>query len=127
MRFLLDCCAASRTLHRALVDLGHDVLSANDGHAGAPDAELLALAHREDRVLVTEDKDFGELVFLRRQPHPCIVRLVGLGSAEKADAMRDLIEHHGAALREGAIVVVTNRRVRIRGSMPDRRGGERSV
>lgn len=125
MRFLLDCCAASRTLHRALVDLGHDVLSANDGHAGAPDTALLALAHREDRVPITEDKDFGELVLLRRQPHPCIVRLVGLGAAEKADAMRDLIEHHGAALREGAIVVVTNRRVRIRRSMHEQRGGER--
>lgn len=127
MRFLLDCCAASRTLHRALIDLGHDVVSANDGHAGAPDEALLALAHREGRVPITEDKDFGELVFLRRRPHPCIVRLVGLGAAEKADAMRDLIEHHGAALRDGAIVVATTRRVRIRRSMHEQRGGERPV
>ena len=125
MRFLLDCCAASRTLHRALIDLGYDVVSANHGHASAPDEELLALAHREGRVLITEDKDFGELVFLRRQPHPCIVRLVGLGAAEKADAMRDLIEHHSAAMREGAIIVVTSRRVRIRWSMHEQRGGER--
>ena len=114
MRFLLDCCAASRTLHAALVDLGHDVRSANDGYSGASDALLLSLAYREGRILVTEDKDFGELVFLRRLPHPCIVRLVGLNAAEKAVAMRDLIERHGDALRKSSVVVVTARRVRIR-------------
>ena len=114
MRFLLDACVASRTLHEALVDLGHDVLSAWDGYARATDEALLALAYEEGRVLVTEDKDFGELVFLRRQPHPCIVRLVELRGAEKVEAMRDLIERREDTMREGAIIVVTGTRVRIR-------------
>ena len=65
-------------------------------------------------MLVTEDKDFGELVFMRRLPHPCIVRLVELRVTEKVEAMRDLIERHGDAMREGAIIVVTRTRVRIR-------------
>ena len=65
-------------------------------------------------MLVTEDKDFGELIFLRRLPHPCVVRLVELRVAEHVDAMRGLIERHGHALRAGSIVVVTRRRVRIR-------------
>ena len=123
MKFLLDVCAASRTLQQTLLDLGHDVLSARDGHGHASDEALLALAHGQNRVLVTEDKDFGELVFLRRLPHPCIVRLVGLGAAEKADALSDLIERHGAALRAGAIIVVTATGVRIRPPP----GGERSA
>lgn len=114
MRFLLDACVASRTLHEALVDLGHDVLSAWEGYAHTTDEALLALAYQESRVLVTEDKDFGELVFLRRQSHPCIVRLVELRLTEKVEAMRDLIQHHEDALREGAIIVVTRTRVRIR-------------
>ena len=114
MKFLLDACAASRTLHKALIDLGHDVLSARDGYGNASDEALLALAYNEERVLVTEDKDFGELVFLRRLPHTCIVRLVELSVAETADAMRDLIERHGDAMREGAIIVVTRNRLRIR-------------
>ena len=114
MKFLLDACAASRALHEALVELGHDVLSAWEGYARATDEALLALAYQEGRVLVTEDKDFGELVFLRRQPHPCIVRLVELRVAETVEAMRHLIELHGDAMREGAIIVVTERRVRIR-------------
>ena len=114
MKFLLDACAASRTLHKALIDLGHDVLSARAGYGHASDEALLGLVYNEDRVLVTEDKDFGELVFLRRLPHPCIVPLVELSVAETADAMRDLIERHGDAMREGAIVVVTRNRLRIR-------------
>ena len=65
-------------------------------------------------MLVTEDKDFGELVFMRRLSHPCIVRLVELRVTEKVEAMRDLIERHGDAMREGAIIVVTRTRVRIR-------------
>lgn len=115
MKFLLDVCVASRPLHTALLELGHDVLSARDGFLHASDEALLALAYEEERVLITEDKDFGELVFLRGQPHPAIVRLVEMTPLERVAAMRILIEHHGSAMREGAIIVVTGTRVRIRG------------
>ena len=114
MKFLLDACAASRALKETLVDLGHDVRSAQDEYAHASDETLLALAYEEQRVLITEDKDFGELVFLRRRPHPCIIRLVELRVAEKVGAIRELIKQQGEALRAGAIVVVTRSRVRIR-------------
>jgi len=63
-------------LNGTLIDRGHDVLSAREGYADATDQALLDMAWREDRVLVTEDKDFG--VFSRGLPHPCIVRLDGL-------------------------------------------------
>ena len=63
MKFLLDACAASRTLREALSALGHDVRSAAGELARASDEVLLALAYEEGRVLVTEDKDFGELIF----------------------------------------------------------------
>ena len=87
---------------------------ARDGYANASDEVLLALAYREGRVLITEGKDFGELVFALRRPHPCIVRLDGLTATEEAAAMRNLIDRQGAAMREGAIIVVTGKRMRIR-------------
>ena len=59
MKFLLDVCADSRPLRAALADLGHDVLSARERFPNASDEALLALAREENRVLVTEDKDFG--------------------------------------------------------------------
>ena len=114
MKFLLDVCAASRPLLTTLEDLGNDVLSARDRFPRVSDEALLALAREEGRVLITEDKDFGELVFLRGLPHPGIVRLVEMTPMERADAMRTLIEHHADAMRDGAIIVVTRKRVRIR-------------
>lgn len=117
MKFLLDVCVASRVLYKTLTDLGHDVLSARDGYASASDRALLDVAYQEDRVLVTQDKDFGELVFSLRLPHPCIVRLDGLTAAEEAEAMRNLIAEHGTAMRKSAIIVVTGKRVRLRTSI----------
>lgn len=68
-------------------------------------------------MLVTEDKDFGELVFSLRLPHPCIVRLDGLTAEEEAAALQNLIERHSAAMQQDAIIVVTGNRVRIRSAM----------
>ena len=42
---------------------GHDVLWIREARPGIPDTEVLALAHAEGRLLITFDKDFGELVF----------------------------------------------------------------
>lgn len=114
MKFLLDVCAASLRLQDSLAAQGHDVLSALERDPRATDEELLALAIEERRILVTEDKDFGELVFVRRLPHPCIVRFVGMAVAEKVTAMRELIDQHAGPISEGALIVVTQRRVRIR-------------
>ena len=78
----------------------------------------------ERRILVTEDKDFGELVFVRRLPHPCIVRFVGMIVTEKVAAMMELIEQHAEAMSQGALIVVTTRRVRIRRREPLESGRE---
>ena len=114
MKFLLDVCAESIPLRESLLKLGHDVLSARKDCPHASDEALLALAREEGRILITEDKDFGELVFLQRLPHPSIVRLSGMTAVERADAVRILIESHGDELRQGAIIVITGNRVRIR-------------
>ena len=123
MKFLLDVCASSRALRTLLSDLGHEVLSAIEVDPRAADDAVLALALREERVLVTEDKDFGELVFVRRLPHPCIIRFVDMRVEEKVAAMRELLERHADALRAGALIVVTRGRVRIR--LAARDSGER--
>jgi predicted nuclease of predicted toxin-antitoxin system len=97
MKFLLDVCASSRASRALLTDLGHDVLSALEVDPRASDNALLALAIQEERVLVTEDKDFGELVFVRRLPYPCIIRFVDMRVEEKVVAMRELLERHAVA------------------------------
>jgi predicted nuclease of predicted toxin-antitoxin system len=44
---------------------GHDVLWVREAAPGSPDTDALARAHAEGRLLITFDKDFGELVFRR--------------------------------------------------------------
>ena len=114
MKFLLDVCASSRRMHATLDSLGHDVISAVEIDPRASDESLLSQALAEQRVLITEDKDFGELVFVHRLPHPCIIRFVDMTVAEKVAAMEDLLDRHGTAIRQGTIIVMTKSRVRIR-------------
>ncbi len=67
MKFLADeCCDAAMVY--ALRDDGHDVLYAIESLRGASDEVLLSLAFREERIILTEDKDFGELVYRLRKP-----------------------------------------------------------
>ncbi len=60
MKFLLDVCVSSRSLTKLLRDRGHDVRLAEDVDPRASDERILSLAREEGRILLTEDKDFGE-------------------------------------------------------------------
>ncbi len=65
MNFLLDQDVYAAT-GRYLSQLGHDVVRvAEIGMAQASDANLLQVAHGQDRIFVTCDRDFGSLVFLQ--------------------------------------------------------------
>ena len=73
MRFLVDESVGAR-LADWLATQGHDATAiARDYPFALPDTEVLALAHREGRVLITDDRDFGELVFHQRQPHAGVI------------------------------------------------------
>ena len=67
---------------------------------------------------------FGELVFVRRLEHTGIVRFVEMQVVEQVAAIRELIERHAEAMRMGALIVVTQRRVRIRVGTRDERGND---
>ena len=64
MRWLADECVAPEIV-RALRSDGHDVVSIFEDFRGLPDAAVLVMAGREDRLLLTEGSDFGELIFRR--------------------------------------------------------------
>lgn len=114
MKFLLDMCAASRGLESFLVDSGHDVLSAVTIDPRAADETLLALAHTQGRVLVTVDKDFGELIFVHRLPHGTIVRFVEMSVDDQVAAMQELLEKFAQDLASATLITVTPGRIRVR-------------
>ena len=63
MKLLLDTCVWGGAV-KPLVDAGHDVVWTGAWESDPDDDEILALAYREQRVLVTLDKDFGELAIV---------------------------------------------------------------
>jgi len=72
VRWLADECVAA-PLVASLRSLGHDVLYVAETAAGLNDVDVIALASREQRLLLTEDKDFGDLVFRRERTVPGVV------------------------------------------------------
>jgi predicted nuclease of predicted toxin-antitoxin system len=80
----------------------------------ADDQAVLAFALNEDRILVTHDKDFGELVFVRHVAHGPIVRLVELQTDESVQACAELLDRHADALAGPVIITVSQGRIRIR-------------
>ncbi len=73
MKILLDTCVWGGVVQE-LRAAGHDVVWAGDWQEDPGDDEILERSHREGRVLVTLDKDFGELAIVHERPHSGIIR-----------------------------------------------------
>ena len=118
MRFLADeSCDAAAV--RALRAAGHDVTAVADHLRGAADDRVLGLALRQGRVLVTEDTDFGELVFRRgnRSIGVILLRFPARARADLAGSVVALVDAVGDRL-VGAFAVLEPGRARLR-PMPE--------
>ncbi|MDD5307519.1 MAG: DUF5615 family PIN-like protein [Deltaproteobacteria bacterium] len=114
MKVLIDSCVWGGAAAE-IAGAGHDVVSVADVWAEDPgDEQVLNTASAEGRVLVTLDKDFGELAVVRGVRHAGIVRLVGLGAREQGGLCVWAIKAHADELGDGAIVTVEPGRIRIR-------------
>ena len=113
MKLLLDSCVWGG----AVADLqaaGHDVVWCGHWPSDPGDMAILAQAKDERRIVVTLDKDFGELAIVRGLPHAGIVRLVGFAARQQGNACRQILERFGEEIATGAIVTADPGRVRVR-------------
>ena len=114
MRFQLDESADFR-LGRYLGAQGHDVMAiARDHPQALRDNEVLQFAFIEQRILITRDRDSGELIFRNYQPHHCVIPF-RLGTAQISESERwmdYIIERHQASMHH--FLVVTEGGLRIR-------------
>jgi predicted nuclease of predicted toxin-antitoxin system len=110
---------ADESVDRQIVDRlrqdGHVVRYIAEMEPGISDDRVLDLANQEADVLLTADKDFGELVFRqgRLTFGILLIRLAGLSPARKADVVASSVNQHGAEL-PGAFAVLAPRSFRIR-------------
>ena len=112
MRFLVDECTGP-SVARWLRSQSHDVYSVYEESRGLSDDEILTKAQAEGRILITNDKDFGEKAYREGRPHCGIVllRLQDERSNAKIVAVEKLLAGHADRL-ENAFVVVTEKLIR---------------
>jgi predicted nuclease of predicted toxin-antitoxin system len=113
MRILLDTCVWYG-VRDELIAADYDVVWTGDWSEDPGDEQILATAYNEGRILVTLDKDFGELAIVRGLPHCGILRLVNLSTKQQIAVCLQVISRYGQELETGAIVTATLSRVRIR-------------
>lgn len=113
MKVLLDTCVGRR-VRQALESAGHDVAIAPEDDVDPGDQEILRRAHREERVVITLDKDYGELAIVHRIPHSGILRLVNLSVAQQASTCLHVLQLHGEELAAGSLLTAEPGRLRIR-------------
>jgi predicted nuclease of predicted toxin-antitoxin system len=94
---------------------GHDVVYVAELSPSITDEEILQQANARSAVLLTADKDFGELVFRQGLVHSGVVllRLAGLANVTKAEIVAEVCRDRTAELI-GAFSVVSPGQVRIR-------------
>jgi len=115
MRFLADE-SCDFAVVRALREAGFDVVPVGDVAPGAEDQWVTDLAVREDRILITEDRDFGQLVYAegRASGGVLLLRFPATARAAMARSVVEMVKQHGSRFA-GRFVVLQPGRIRIGG------------
>ena len=113
MRFLVDECTGPGVA-RWLRAQDHDVFSVYDQARGEEDRALIDTANREERILITNDKDFGELVYRERAVHAGVIllRLQNERSTNQIAVLEKILKSYSGRL-PGRFVVATEEKIRI--------------
>ncbi len=113
MRFLVDECTGPRVAEW-LAQENHDVFSIYQSSRGIDDDEVLEKAVAEGRIVITNDKDFGEMIFRSRKSHCGVVllRLANEKAENKIKVIAQLLRNFSSEL-DGNFIVATEKTVRM--------------
>ena len=113
IKFLADV-----NIEKPLVDFlskqGYDIKWIPDYDCEMPDEDLIQLANREKRILITNDKDFGDLIFLQKRMSAgtILFRVKGQNSQDKIKLMKKLLMGYKDKLLNH-YMVITKLKIRI--------------
>ena len=98
---------------------GHDVTAVGQDYpASLKDVDILAIAVHENRIVITNDRDFGELVVREARAHAAglLLRLGSVTTDELIARLDDVLAQHGDVLDH--LLIVTRAKVRVRRLRP---------
>lgn len=113
MRFLIDECTGPEVAKWLRID-GHDVFSIYEEARGIDDDEVIKIAFENNRILITDDKGFGEKVFRYSQQHNGVIllRLEDESPHNKKLSLQRLLDNYSDRIA-GNFIVVTETKIRI--------------
>ncbi len=113
IKFLVDECTGTNVA-KWINEQGFDVFSVFDELRGASDKEILEKCFNEDYILITNDKDFGEMIFRQKEAHKGIIfiRCEPNNFKKRIEVLELLFKNHLSELSLN-FVVVTNDKIRI--------------
>ncbi len=114
MKFIIDE-SSGKAIAQFLISQGYDVIYVGDFMEQALDEEVLKYATAENRILVTNDKDFGELVYkkYKKVAGLILIRSKDESPSRRIQLIKYLLDQHLHQI-EGSFIVVTEKVVRIR-------------
>lgn len=106
MNFLADE-GIDGSIVKGLRELGHDVFFVVEQIRSLEDETLLEMAKKENRILITRDKDFGELVYRLHKAHSgvILIRLEGYETIERGELVCRLVKKHESLLQNSFSVI----------------------
>jgi len=113
LKFLLDV-HVTRKLAQALAAEGHDVIHAGEIDPTATDAALLERARRDAAVLVTQDSDFSDLVYVDACAAPPAILYLRCDPQDQVDLIPKVLDIHADRLIGNMVVVGRRGSVRLR-------------
>ncbi len=113
MKVLLDSCVWGGA-KPILQDAGYDTVWVRDFLNDPGNEAIIDLAYQEDRVLVTLDKDFGELAVMKNILHRGIIRIVNFRAQDQGPVCIQLLQKYTEELRQRALITADRTRTRVR-------------
>ncbi len=120
MKFLIDN-ALSPIFAKIMREAAYDVLHVRDVNMHTcSDDDIFDFASKEGRIIVTADTDFGTILAIRNEKYPSVIifrRTESLKPHELASLLLSNISSLSGSLQKGSIVIIEDKRIRIR-SLP---------
>ncbi len=112
MKFIADE-NVSKSIVNTLRNYGYDLLWIREYCRGMADEEIVCLSSSQNRIIMTFDKDFGELIYRRRMETPGVILVRIPDDRIGKEKILEFLRKHGDELK-GYFVVLTEGRIRRR-------------
>jgi predicted nuclease of predicted toxin-antitoxin system len=113
MRFLIDECMG-RKVYDLIKQNNHDVVLIEGNNSGVSDNLILQKAVSENRVIITCDKDFGDMIFRDKKQHTGIIllRLQNEKIQNKINVINILLKNYSENIKNN-FIIISEKKIRI--------------